>query len=61
MPSSTRCGSLSSTLRSMNAPGSPSSALQMTYFSLLAGLGDGAPLQAGGVAGAAAAAQAALR
>jgi hypothetical protein len=32
MPSSTRCGSLSSTLRSMNAPGSPSSALQMTYF-----------------------------
>ena len=32
MPSSTRCGSLSRTLRSMNAPGSPSSALQITYF-----------------------------
>jgi hypothetical protein len=32
MPSSTRWGSLSSTLRSMNAPGSPSSPLQMTYF-----------------------------
>ena len=31
-PSSTRYGSLSSTLRSMNAPGSPSSALQMTYL-----------------------------
>src|ERR1035438_7520867 len=31
-PSSTRCGSLSSTRRSMNAPGSPSSPLQMTYF-----------------------------
>src|ERR1035441_5826866 len=36
MPSSTLCGSLSSTLRSMNAPGSPSSALQMTYFCWLA-------------------------
>src|SRR5450759_4460534 len=32
MPSSTRWGSLSSTARSMKAPGSPSSALQMTYF-----------------------------
>jgi hypothetical protein len=32
IPSSTRCGSDSSTARSMNAPGSPSSALQMTYF-----------------------------
>ncbi len=32
MPSSTACGSPSSTLRSMNAPGSPSSALQITYF-----------------------------
>ena len=32
IPSSTRCGSLSRTLRSMKAPGSPSSALQMTNF-----------------------------
>src|SRR5664279_1135620 len=32
MPSSTRCGSLSSTARSMKAPGSPSSPLQMTYL-----------------------------
>src|SRR5436189_137224 len=32
MPSRTRCGSLSSTLRSINAPGSPSSALQITNF-----------------------------
>ena len=32
MPSITLCGSPSSTLRSMNAPGSPSSALQTTYF-----------------------------
>ena len=32
MPSRTRCGSLSSTLRSMKAPGSPSSALQTTNF-----------------------------
>ena len=59
MPSRTRCGSLSRTLRSMNAPGSPSSALQMTYFWAPCGLGDGVPLEAGRVAGAAAAAQAA--
>ncbi len=59
MPSSTRCGSLSRTLRSMNAPGSPSSALQMTYFLSPPALAGEAPLQAGGVAGAAAAAQAA--
>ncbi len=32
MPSSTRWGSPSRTLRSMKAPGSPSSALQITYF-----------------------------
>ncbi len=32
MPSITVCGSPSSTARSMKAPGSPSSALQMTYF-----------------------------
>ena len=32
IPSSTACGSPSSTARSMNAPGSPSSALQITYF-----------------------------
>ena len=32
IPSSTRCGSLSMTERSMNAPGSPSSPLQTTYF-----------------------------
>ena len=32
MPSITRCGSLSITLRSMNAPGSPSSPLQTMYF-----------------------------
>ena len=57
MPSRTRCGSLSRTLRSMNAPGSPSSALQMTYFWSPDGLGHGAPLEARGVAGAAAAAQ----
>ena len=31
-PSSTRCGSPSITARSMNAPGSPSSALQTMYF-----------------------------
>ena len=35
MPSTTRKGSLSSTARSMNAPGSPSSALQMRYFCAL--------------------------
>ena len=32
MPSSSRCGSHSQTARSMNAPGSPSSALQIRYF-----------------------------
>ena len=32
MPSMTECGSPSSTERSMNAPGSPSSALQTTYL-----------------------------
>ena len=32
IPSSTACGSPSRTERSMKAPGSPSSALQMTYF-----------------------------
>src|ERR1039457_2943308 len=32
MPSMTKKGSLSSTALSMNAPGSPSSALQMRYF-----------------------------
>ncbi len=36
MPSTMRNGSLSSTARSMNAPGSPSSALQMRYFWLRA-------------------------
>ena len=33
MPSMSECGSDSITARSMNAPGSPSSALQMRYFS----------------------------
>ena len=33
MPSSTLCGLPSSSASSMNAPGSPSSALQTTYFS----------------------------
>ena len=33
IPSITECGSPSSTLRSMNAPGSPSSALQIMYLS----------------------------
>ena len=32
MPSTTLCGSLSRMERSMNAPGSPSSALQTTYL-----------------------------
>ena len=32
MPSITLCGSLSRIERSMNAPGSPSSALQITYL-----------------------------
>ena len=41
----------------MNAPGSPSSALQITYFVRAGCLGDGRPLQAGRVAGTAAAAQ----
>ena len=58
MPSSTRCGSPSRTLRSMKAPGSPSSALQMTNFSRALGLVDRAPLEAGRVAAAAAAPQA---
>ena len=57
MPSSTRCGSLSSTLRSMNAPGSPSSALQTTYLRSPGLLATVRPLHAGRVAGAAAAAQ----
>ncbi len=57
MPSITECGSPSSTERSMNAPGSPSSALQRMYLtSLLLLLGE-APLEAGRKAGAAAAAQ----
>ena len=34
MPSITECGSPSSTRRFMNAPGSPSSALQTIYFGL---------------------------
>ena len=37
--------------------GIPSSALQITYFGCAVGPGDGVPLQAGGVAGPAAAAQ----
>ena len=37
MPSITRCGSPSSTVRSMNAPGSPSSALQRMYLVSSAG------------------------
>ena len=46
-------------VRSMNAPGSPSSALQMTYFSSpVACCWAKLPLHAGGEAGAAAAAQA---
>ena len=45
----------------MKAPGSPSSALQTTNFVLARCLGDRPPLQAGRVAGAAAAAQAAAR
>ena len=42
----------------MNAPGSPSSALQRTYFVVVVLLLREAPLHAGGEAGAAAAAQA---
>ena len=42
----------------MKAPGSPSSALQMTYFFSPVALAGEAPLQPGGEAGAAAAAQA---
>ena len=60
MPSSTLCGSLSKTLRSMNAPGSPSSALQMTYFCGAWRFGDRAPFQAGRISRAAATAQSAL-
>ena len=44
----------------MKAPGSPSSALQTTYLAGRDLLGDQLPLEAGGVAGAAASAQAAL-
>ncbi len=57
MPSSSRCGSPSITARSMNAPGSPSSALQIRYFwSACRGLGE-LPLLAGRETAAAAAAQ----
>jgi hypothetical protein len=57
MPSTRRCGSPSMTARSMNAPGSPSSALQIRYF-WSAGVQGELPLRAGGEAAAAAAAQA---
>ena len=59
MPSSTRCGSPSSTARFMNAPGSPSSALQITYFGLTGALRHQLPFHAGRETRAAAPAQAA--
>ena len=59
MPSSRRCGSPSITARSMNAPGSPSSALQIRYFWSAGCLRANLPLRAGREAAAAAAAQAA--
>ncbi len=47
IPSSTEWGSLSRTERSMKAPGSPSSALQITYFCLPGGPSGEAPLHPG--------------
>ena len=60
MPSMTACGSPSRTLRSMKAPGSPSSALQRTYFTSPGPCGVKSHFMPGGEAGAAAAAQARL-
>ena len=57
MPSSRRCGSPSITARSMNAPGSPSSALQMRYFCSAAALQGELPLLARREPAAAAAAK----
>jgi hypothetical protein len=59
MPSMHAVRVASITLRSMNAPGSPSSPLQMTYL-MSPGLGNCAPLEAGGITAAAASAEAAL-
>ena len=59
MPSITLCGSPSSTLRSMKAPGSPSSALQTANFDRRPADSRGQlPLPPGGKSGAAAAAKA---
>ena len=59
MPSSTRCGSPSRTLRSMKAPGVALVGVADDVLARALGLADRAPLEAGGVAGAAAPAQAA--
>ena len=61
MPSRTRCGSSSITLRSMNAPGSPSSPLQMTYFWREVALATVFHFRPVGIARAATATQAAAR
>ena len=60
MPSMSECGSPSSTERSMNAPGSPSSALQRMYLTRCPAAGRSAT-SCRREAGAAAAAQAAGR
>ena len=60
IPSSTRCGSSSRMTRSLNVPGSLSSALQTTYFGRTRLLAHHLPLDAGGKAGAAHTAQAAV-
>ena len=60
MPSMMACGVPSSRLRSMKAPGSPSSALQTRYFGEPVGLAAEAPLDPGQEARAAAPAQAGL-
>ena len=57
MPSIRVNGSPSMSMRSAKVPLSPSSALTHTYFCGGVGLRDRAPLDAGGEAGAAAAAQ----
>ena len=51
MPSSTLWGLPSSTARSIKAPGSPSSALQMTYLTSPSALAAALPLAPGGETG----------
>ena len=58
MPSITRCGRFSMMKRSLMVPGSLSSALQTTYFSVAGRLAHRFPLDAGGKSRAAQAAQA---